>query len=85
VLGVIPDTGNTSGNVGSSTGPVYISGGIITACTTYANASVSYAASAGKATNDSDGNAINTTYLKLIGGTMTGGIEFTNSYSNIIR
>ena len=33
---------------------------------------VSYANSAGAATNDSDGNAINNTYLKKSGGTMTG-------------
>ena len=34
--------------------------------------SVNYATSAGKATNDSDGNAINSTYLKKSGGTMSG-------------
>lgn len=37
------------------------------------------ATSATKATNDSDGNAINTTYLKLSGGTMTGNITFPNN------
>ena len=35
------------------------------------------AVSATKATNDSDGHAINTTYLKLSGGTMTGPIKWT--------
>lgn len=39
------------------------------------------ATSATKATNDSDGNAINTTYLKKSGGTMTGGITFPNDPS----
>ena len=37
------------------------------------------AATATKATNDSDGNAINTTYLKKSGGTMTGDINFGSS------
>ena len=36
--------------------------------------SAGYATSAGSATNDSDGNAINSTYLKKSGGTMTGAI-----------
>ena len=36
------------------------------------------ATSAGKATNDSDGNAINTTYLKRSGGTMTGKLTTTD-------
>ena len=36
------------------------------------------ATSAGKATNDSDGNAINTTYLKRSGGTMTGKLIATD-------
>lgn len=35
----------------------------------------------GNATNDSDGNAINTTYLKLSGGTMTGGITMASDSS----
>ena len=35
---------------------------------------VPYATGAGKATNDSDGNAINSTYLKKSGGAMTGAI-----------
>ena len=44
--------------------------------------SVNYATSAGKATNDSDGNAINSTYLKLSGGTMTGALTArANAYS----
>lgn len=62
--------------VGNSTQPVYVSStGVVTACTSYANASVNHATSADsatKATQDSDGNQINTTYLKLAGGTMTG-------------
>ena len=37
------------------------------------------ATSATKATNDSDGNAINTTYLKKSGGTMTGDINFSQA------
>ena len=37
---VIPDTGNTTGTVGGVNGPVYVNGGVITACTTYANAYV---------------------------------------------
>lgn len=36
------------------------------------------AATATNATNDSDGNAINTTYLKKSGGTMNGAITFAN-------
>ena len=39
----------------------------------------STATSATKATQDSDGNAINTTYLKLAGGTMTGDIIFNKT------
>jgi len=52
-----------------------------------ANKSVNYATSAGsatKATQDSDGNAINTTYLKKSGGTLTGAINTANNtYNNI--
>jgi len=40
-------------------------------CTAYSSASVNYATSAGKATNDGDNNAISSTYLKLSGGTLT--------------
>ena len=48
------------------------------------------ASSATKATNDSDNNAINTTYLKLSGGTMTGvltvkGNMYTDSYSGALN
>lgn len=42
---------------------------------------IGYATAAGKATNDSDGNAINSTYLKLSGGTMTGAIKMSTSYA----
>ena len=38
VLGVIPDTGNTTGTVGSSSQPVYINGGAITAISALAMA-----------------------------------------------
>lgn len=38
-----------------------------------------HALSADSATNDADGNPIDSTYLKLSGGTMTGDILFTNS------
>lgn len=50
------------------------------------SATVSYASSAGSATNDSDGNAINTTYLKKSGGTMTGalGISTANWENQLI-
>ncbi len=42
------------------------------------------ATSATKATQDSDGNAINTTYLKKSGGTLTGAINTANdTYNNI--
>ena len=78
---VIPDTGNTSGDVGGTTTPVYVEAGVIKACTAYSSASVNYATSAGKATNDSDGNAINSTYLKLNGNnTMTGALVTSNRY-----
>ena len=43
------------------------------------------ATSATKATQDSDGNAINTTYLKLSGGTMTGDLLFGNPGETAIR
>ena len=36
----IPDTGNTSGNVGSATQPAYLTGGALTACTYSLNATV---------------------------------------------
>lgn len=42
-------------------------------------------ASATKATQDGDGNTINTTYLKLSGGTMKGNIYFTGVTSGIQR
>lgn len=54
---------------------------------TIGSQSVNYATSAGsatKATQDSDGNAINTTYLKKSGGTLTGAINTANgTYNNI--
>ena len=40
------------------------------------------ATSATKATQDSDGNAINTTYLKKSGGTLTGGVTFLGNQSS---
>lgn len=42
------------------------------------------ATSATKATNDSDGNAINSTYLKLSGGTMTGAITLPINKASLI-
>lgn len=42
------------------------------------------ATSATNATNDSDGHAINSTYLKLSGGTMTGSITFPDNVAGII-
>ena len=45
---------------------------------TNADLTIPYATSAGKATNDSDGNAINSTYLKKSGGTMTGQLIFAS-------
>jgi len=66
--------------VGNGTKPVYINdNGVATACTAYEDASVNYATSAGSATNDSDGNAINTTYLKRAGGRMTGDLVLYTS------
>ena len=52
--------------------------------------SATAATSATKATQDSDGNQINTTYLKLAGGTMTGilttkGNEYEDSYSGALN
>ena len=79
--------------IGGTNAPIYVDAkGRVQACTTYANATV---AAAGKATNDSDGNAINSTYLKLSGGTMTGlitakvaathtGIKLGNTYLTAI-
>lgn len=55
--------------------------------TTIANATV---AAAGKATNDSDGKKISTTYLKLSGGTMTGvltvkGNQYNDAYDGALN
>ena len=52
--------------------------------------SATSADSATKATQDSDGNQINTTYLKLAGGTMTGVLtakkdQYTDSYSGALN
>lgn len=63
-------------NAGSATQPVYFADGVPVACTSYANASVK---SADSATKDSAGNTINSTYLKLSGGTMAGPIAWTPS------
>lgn len=41
-------------------------------------------AGATKATQDSDGNAINTTYLKRSGGTMGGALNFANNVLNLL-
>lgn len=43
------------------------------------------AATATKATQDSDGNQINTTYLKLSGGTMTGSLTITETKNILLR
>ena len=79
-------TATAATQIGSATQPVYISNtGQATACTTYANASVNYATSAGsatKATQDGSGNTITSTYLKLSGGTMTGALNFANNTWN---
>lgn len=80
----IPHTTNTNGSVGGTTTPVYVESGVIKACTAYSSASVNYATSTGKATNDSDGNAINTTYLKKSGGTMTGALKFSGDDSRAL-
>ena len=45
--------------------------------------SASSATSATKATQDSDGNAINTTYLKRSGGTMNGALNLANNTLNL--
>jgi hypothetical protein len=45
--------------------------------------SVNYATSAGKATNDSDGNAINSTYLKKSGGTLSGFVSLSNANAKL--
>lgn len=42
------------------------------------------ATSATKATQDSSGNVITSTYLKLSGGTMTGALNFKNSTLNLM-
>ena len=47
--------------------------------------SVNYATSAGKATNDGDGNTISSTYLKLIGGTLTGNLTVNPANANDSR
>lgn len=73
--GWVVTAGNgTSTGAGSSSQPIYIStAGVATAITgALGNDITGNAATATKATQDSDGNAINTTYLKLGGGTMTG-------------
>ena len=51
----------TTSNAGSATQPVYFSNGVPVACTSYANASV---ASATKATQDSSGQKISSTYIR---------------------
>ena len=82
----IPKFTTTTGGLGSATQPVYIdTSGNLTACTTYANASVNYATSAGKATNDSDGNAINSTYIKKSVGTTKGDILYWSAASTPAR
>lgn len=62
-----------TGTGASGTWGISISGNAATAT------SATSSASATNATNDSDGNPINSTYLKLSGGTMTGDILFKNS------
>lgn len=67
---IVTSTNSTA--VGNSTLPVYIdANGYTQTITSYSGNS----ATATKATQDSDGSQINTTYLKLSGGTMTGNIN----------
>ena len=71
---IITDTGDwtmwlkPSANTNTATLNMRIDG------TYYGNFSGTLSGAATSATNDSEGHAINTTYLKLSGGTMTGGI-----------
>lgn len=51
------NAGGTSISAGSATQPVYFSGGKPVACTTYANASVKYATSAGSITGFTSGGS----------------------------
>lgn len=51
----VPHTGNNTGSIGGTDGPVYVDGGQIKACTTYANATV---AKAGAANLETSINAI---------------------------
>ena len=64
----VPTTGEVLGTVGTITKPVYVSEGVIKEITSYEGnaATATLAASATNATNDSDGNPINTTYLKKV-------------------
>ena len=59
----------------SETGAIVIKDAYLTSCT-IDNSSLSGDITANNATNDSDGNKINTTYLKLTGGTMSGSIKW---------
>jgi hypothetical protein len=72
-------TGNVSGSAGSCTGNA-ATATTASSCTgnaataTTASSCTGNSATATKATQDSDGNTIKDTYLKLSGGTMTGAI-----------
>ena len=100
--GWIATGGNgTSTGVGNTTQPVYLSSsGILTACTPYSSASVSYASTAGTASSAGSVAWGNVTgkpstftpsshnhddrYLKLSGGTLTGYLTLTGCESNNI-
>ena len=87
----------SSGNEGNNSSPARVWGtnGSDNYMRTYLTSalSVNYATSAGKATNDSDGNAINTTYLKksltsetnLYNSTSGWGWIFSNNYNSSTR
>lgn len=69
---------NALSQIGAGTsGQVLTSKG--SAAPAWTNQSALSVGSATKATNDSDNNPINTTYLKLAGGTMTGLLNFTTN------
>ena len=76
--------GNLSGNVtGDVTGN--LTGSVTGNCSGSSGSCTGNAATATKATNDSDGNAINSTYLKLAGGTLSGELKFGDGAQGMIK
>ena len=78
---LVVESGNVTGT--KFTGPLV--GNVTGNCSGSSGSCTGNAATATNATNDSDGNVINSTYLKLSGGTLSGELTFGDGAQGMIK